>query len=57
MRFCRNDKPQVYEATGENLPDLLRDTASELDKMDGSYTLVSTAYDSEAGYIVTAYVH
>lgn len=56
MRYCHNESVKVYEASGENLGLLLIEAAGCVDKHDG-YAKVETQYDSEAGYIVTAYLH
>lgn len=55
MRHCYNENVEVYEASGENLGLLLIEAAGAVSKHNG-YAKVSTTYDSEAGYIVTAYL-
>jgi hypothetical protein len=42
MRHCINENVQVYEAEGNNLADLYREVASQLDALDGNYVSAET---------------
>lgn len=57
MRYCENETVEVYETSGENLGLLLIEAAGLVHSKGDAYVKVETQYDSEAGYIVTAYVH
>jgi hypothetical protein len=56
MRQCFNDKPEVYEATGENLGDVLREVADLVDTHEG-YVGLQSHLNEEGGYLVVAYLH
>lgn len=57
MRHCVNETVKVYEATGDNLANLLRDVAETVEKEDGVYTLHVDLETDYIEYRATLFVH
>lgn len=60
MRHCFNEKPEVYEAEGQDLAELLRDVATFIETLPyGSPSLRVHPYTDENGeftHLATLYV-
>ena len=63
MRHCENEFVNVYEVVGDNLADLLRDAADQVERNnetngDSWHMLtVGSGIDGESTYLVTLYAH
>lgn len=59
MRHCSAESVDLYEATGEDLADLLHMAGTQLDKLDGDYShaTINVSNGIDETYCVTLYVH
>lgn len=59
MRHCSGERVEVFEGAGNNLADLLRDAADQIDKNGDRWSslTVGPGVEGETKYLVTLYAH
>lgn len=57
MRHCFGEHPAVYETTGNNPAELLRDAADLLDNESSRWVNLTFGAGIDKGYMLTIYLH